>query len=92
MNTRELAKHNNNILWPHCYGKYTAMAVARLSEWLAQDGVKLTDEMAACITDYFITTYEMQGPAYVILIKLLQDNDIEAVKYFYNLLDIATKA
>lgn len=92
MNTRELAKHNNNVLWPHCYGKYTAMAVARLSEWLAQDGVKLTDEMATCITDYFITTYEMQGPAYVILIKLLRDNDIEAVKYFYELLDIATKA
>ena len=54
--TSELAKHNNNMLWPYCHGKYTAMAVARLSEWLAQDGVKLTEEMAAGIMHYFITT------------------------------------
>lgn len=88
--TSELAKHNNNMLWPYCHGKYTATAVARLSEWLAQDGVKLTDEMAACIMHYFITTYDMQGPAYVVLITLLRDNNIEAVKCFYRLFTYPT--
>ena len=85
ISTKELAKHNNNMLWPYCHGKYTAMAVATLSRQLAQDGVKLTDEMAPCIMHYFITTYNMQGPAYVILVTLLRNNNIEAIKCFYRL-------
>lgn len=85
--TKELAKHNNDMLWPYCHGKYTAMAVAVLSRQLAQDGVKLTTEMASCIMRYFITTYDMQRPEYVILVTLLRSSNVETIERFYNTLE-----